>query len=222
MENKYLTTIQTENLEDAITYLKQCFNLKFEKYELFHLQDLDQLSNHIIDKINKENSTDCTNQQAFYKIRKALQLSVGSKAKQLTPNSKLEDIIPRKNRKKQIKLLENQLGFKLKILTPKNYLANLSISAIILSMGFFYFDWKIGLLGFMLSKIFMDIVFSSGREYQYQTVRELIESTIYENYINFRRNKSTINKSELKLMLNKMFCEALDMNQEELNSIRIN
>ena len=117
MDDFKLENIDIEDIEDLLGEVEKSFNIKFVGNELIGVKNFGELSDHIINKIQLENSDDCTSQQAFYKLRNVISKELEIDQKEITRQRKLEELFPKKVRRSNLKKLEQKLDFKLKILT---------------------------------------------------------------------------------------------------------
>ncbi|MDO5616978.1 MAG: hypothetical protein Q4G16_12350 [Cruoricaptor ignavus] len=169
-----------------------------------------------ISKINLKNSETCTSQQAFYRLRQALlKEEIIANIQNLNINTELKSLFPRKNRKQLIKKIEQNLGFQLNILSVPQFIINLLVLLLIASFIMFSFDWKIAIAGIFIS-IFGLYLSKFGKELQVKTIRELIKKMTTQNYLDVRRDKNTVNKSELKSVIIHWFSENACIESERL------
>lgn len=199
-----LTNSQIIDADDANSVLfeiAKSLNLSFQENELNHISNLGQLCDYILEKIELKNVDDCTSQQSFYKIRNSISEILNINPKSIHPNSHLDEIIPRKNRRQIIKNLNEKLGFKTNVLMISNpLLVFLSISlASSFVLCFFYFS--LGWILFAIFAVWLKAAFDFRKEFKIKTVSELVEKSTRENYINSRRNKNSFNKSEIEKLI---------------------
>jgi hypothetical protein len=74
-----------EDIEDVLRLVEKSYNLKFESNELAHIRTFGELSDHIVSKINLDYRDDCTDQQAFYKLRNAIANTSGGEKFKIDP-----------------------------------------------------------------------------------------------------------------------------------------
>ena len=138
MKQFKLSNVDSEDIEDVIIKIEKSFNIKFEVNELFEVKSFGEFSDAIIDKIQLQNIESCTTQQAFYKIRKAITETFH--IENIKPETKLEEIFPRINRRKNIKKFEGNLGFKTDILEPKTIISTTLTLVTIVSLVYIFFN----------------------------------------------------------------------------------
>jgi hypothetical protein len=133
--------------------IEKFFGFRFARNELADTKTFGELRDIISSRISLELSDECTTQQVFYKIRQTitnLQL-LGKNA--ITPDSELEGLFRKKDRRLKILQIGKQLGFLLKIFKPREWISNtLLLILLSLSVGLFI-NWKFGLFGVALSAI---------------------------------------------------------------------
>lgn len=208
--------IDSEDLEDMLVKIEDSFGIRFETDELAHVKTYGEFCDAIKIKINLEHSDDCTTQQAFHKLREAMTRSLEIEKTEVTPTTELKEIFPRKTRKRQVKELEKDFGFKLSLLRPPHFVTGLLAILLLASFIMLFIDWQYGLVGLVLAIGGFWISNKLGNELDGKTVRDLSEKMTRENYVKCRRNSKTINKNELDKILEDWFVNFLGIKRSEL------
>jgi len=216
MTDHGLKNIDAEDIEDLIAKVEVSFNIKFIKDELIHIRTFGQLCNHISNKIQLENSDDCTSQQAFYKLRKAISTTLQIEHNKITPDTSLNDLFPRTTRRSKVKILEQHLAFDLNILRPPHWITNGLLLTLFISFVGLFFNWKFGLSGLGLSILGLWLGNKVANELDLQTVAQIAKKMTSENYFQSRRNPKTFNKSEIENILTDWFSNNLGLDKGEL------
>lgn len=211
-----LKNIDPENIEDLLVKVETSFDIKFVDDELVHITTFGQLCDHIANKIQLDNSDDCTSQQAFYKLRDAISSTLQIENKTISTDFPLADFLPRQSRRSRIKKLEIHLGFNLNILRAPHWVMGTLAILLLASLVGIYFNWQIGLLGLVISIGGLWIATKVGNELDLQTVGQVAEKMTRENYLKSRRNPKTINKKEIEKVLIDWFSNDLDLNKSKL------
>ncbi len=216
MTDHTVENIDSEDASDLLVKIENSFDIKFGDTELMHIKTLGELYDHIISKIQLDNSDDCTTQQAFYKLRDAITVLFSIDNKAITTNFPLANFLPRQKRKEKIKDLEDYLGVYLKILRPPHWVTNTLLTLLLVSIVGLFFKWQFGLLGLCVS--FGGLWFSNkiGNELDVQTVGQLVEKMTRENYLKSRRNPKTVNKNEIEKLLTEWFSNDLGLDKIKL------
>jgi hypothetical protein len=216
MTDYELKNIDPEDIEDLLVKVETSFDIKFVGDELVHITTFGQLCDHVANKIQLDNSNDCTSQQAFYKLRHAISTTFQIDNKTFSTEFSLTDFLPRQSRRSRTKKLENHLGFKLNILRPPHWVTGTLAIILLISLIGLFFNWQIGLSGLVFS--FAGLWFSNrlGNELDLQTVGQVAEKMTRENYLKSRRNPKTFNKSEIEKVLTDWFSEAFDLEKNKL------
>ena len=222
--NDELKNIASEDIDEMLIKVEKSFDFKFGKTELMHIKTFGELCDHIANKIQLDNSDDCTTQQAFYKLRDAISAKFEINEKTISPDFLLINFLPRKNRRKRTKELERYLGFKLNILRPPHWIT--SILSILISASFIWlfvsFIWlnnmvQIGLLGLVISIGGLWVANKIGNVLKVQTVGQVAEKMTSENYQKSRRKSKSFNKSEVEKVLTDLFSDGLGLEKNKLN-----
>ncbi|MCC7298672.1 MAG: hypothetical protein IT244_10100 [Bacteroidia bacterium] len=209
LQNFKLKNIPTEDLEDVLAEVESSFGVQFESGELLHIGNLGELCKVIAAKIDGIDSEDCSSQQAFYKLRNAISTSLQIDIKEMAPNTALEALLPKKNRRGLTKKLEDTLGFELRILRPPNWVYLVLVGSIIASFAVLFVQPMFGLIGLAFSSIGLYIANKTGRELKVQTLRQVAEKMTREHYREIRRNPHTINRKEIECILLDWFSSEL-------------
>ena len=79
-----------------------------------------------------------------------------------------------------------------------------------------YVNWRIGLLGVVLSISGLRLAFKTGNELDLQTVGQVAEKMMRENYVRSRRNSKTFNKNEIEKVMADLFRNDLFIDMNDL------
>jgi len=216
MKDLKLKDIDSEDISDLLKEIEKSFNIKFEGNELAYITNFGELCDHIINKLQLENSEDCTSQQAFYKLRNAISTELEIDKKEITRQLKLEKIFPKKLRRSNLKKLEHKLGFKLKILTSPGWVILTLLAIFLLSFICFFFNWKFAVAGIAFSLIGFWVADLTANELAVETTGQLAEQMTRENYFKSRRNQNTFNKKEMEMILIDWFSDKFALEKSEL------
>ncbi|KFF03262.1 hypothetical protein [Flavobacterium reichenbachii] len=216
MKNKALDIYELENIEDCIPTIEEMYKFKFEDREIQNVKNFDEFCDLIISKIDFENIESCTSQQAFYKLRNSLIEEKISEKEKIKLETKLTEIFPRKNRINLVKKVENNIGFKLNLLCPPNFISYTLIILSVISFTLVFINFKLGISGIVISIFGFYLGSRFGREIEIETIKELVEKITLENYLEVRTQKNTVNKSELKNVITNWFVENSGIEKEKL------
>jgi hypothetical protein len=211
-----LKNIASEDIEDLLLRVETAFNFTFADKELVHITSFGQLCDHITNKIQLENSEDCTSQQAFYKLREAISKMFNLDKNTISTGFFLAEILPRKLRRSRTKELEKQIGFKLNILRPPHWVTGTLVVLLLASIVGIFFNWPIGLSVLIFSIAGLWFANKIGNELDLKTVGQVAEKMTRENYLNVRRNQNTFNKKEIEKVLTDWFSSEFDLDKSKL------
>jgi hypothetical protein len=209
MKATTLVDCDLEDMEDVLKIIEESYGLKFGDREFAHVNTYGELCDGIVNKIQLQSADDCTSQQAFYKLRDAIVAVRGVDKEGIKPDTSLESLFPIQGRRGQIKKLEQQLGFKLKVLSSKNYHFGIFFILFIGSFVEMYFNWKMGWGVLAFSILYIYAISKLGTELNVMTVGELADKMSRENYIKSRRNLATANYKEIRLKIDELFLKHL-------------
>ena len=210
MRDFALNKVDSEDIGDFIKSVEKSFVLKFVESDFAEVENLGDLCDAIIKKIDLEDSESCTRQQAFYKLRASIVLALNKNPKTISANTSLEEIFPRANRRKNFLKVEEKLGFKMSALNPPGWLMLILAVIFIASVVYIYFDWKIGISSLILSIVAFKLAIVFGKELNVKTVGELSKKVSTENYLMSRRNPTTVNRKEIEQLLIEWFYDEFE------------
>lgn len=214
--NFKLDEIDPEDFEDTLIKIEKSFGAKFAENSFSKAENFGDICDITETQINLTDKDDCTTQQAFYKIRKAISLTQNITEKQIEPKTKLEDIFPRKQRRQNVKNFQEKLGINIDFLSMKNWLFMTILIGFILSLIAFFFKWQIAVSGLTFFILFTWTISKFSKELTLSTVGELTEKFTRENYTLARRENGTINRKELFKTIQNIFIFDHDIAKEHL------
>jgi len=219
MKDIELKNIDPEDIENLLVKVEDSFDIKFADNELAHVQTFGEMCDHIKDKIQLDQTDDCTTQQAFYKLRNAIVATSQLDSDELTTDTLLEDLLPRRIRRTRTKKIEHELGFKLSLLRPPHFVTGFLALLLLASFIGVFFIWQLGLAGLGLSIGGLWLTAKTGNELDLKTVGQLVEKMTRENYLKSRRNPRTYNENEIEKVLTDWFSNELNINKTKLTRI---
>jgi hypothetical protein len=207
---------EIEDIEAILPQIEKSFDIKFNNNEMDHIKTFGELCDYIINKMNFTESDSCTTQQAFYKLRNALILTLKIDSDKITPNTLLVNLIPKQKRISIIKKTERHLGFKLDILSPPKYVTIFLLTFFLVSIIGIFINWQFGLMGILFSIAGLWVAAKTGKELELKTIGEVAEKMKTENYLNSRRDNLSYNRNEMEKVLTDWFSSMLAIDKSNL------
>ena len=211
---------------DIVPAIEKSFGIRFEQNDFEHIVTYGELCALVHSKLPSAHAADCTSQQAFYKLRQALQTGTAV----ISPSSSLADILPtnRTQRRLAAQCIERVLNMKLNILGMPSLVENVCIGLLLLSIFSLPVAILIGIItnsaigfwvclaGFLVSIVGMNIGARLGATIQFATVGEVVNAMSSRFYRQSRRDPGTINYPELARQLNTLFSQHTGIELAEL------
>ena len=211
-----LDNIDPEDFGDSILKLEKSFGVRFADNSMKDAKTFGDICDSIESQINLTDTNDCTTQQAFYKVRKAIGLTQNFDERNIKLQTKLKDIFPRSNRRQNVKHFQQTLGFSVNFLTMKIWLA-LTLAVIFIgSLIAFFFSWHYALGGLTFFTIVTWTANKFSKELNVSTVRELTEKISREHYLLARRQRGTMNRNEIVKTIQDVFIADHLLDREHL------
>jgi hypothetical protein len=199
------------DIDEAIMKAEQSFGVRFNDDDFKKVTNFEELCEVVICKIEAsgEHVNDCTSQQAFYKLRHSISSVLHINKNNLYLNTELNEILPRKNRRKNVQALEQMMGFKLNLLRPPKWLSTTLGLILLASFVLIFIKWKAGIPAFASTLAVLKLIAKYAKTFDVKTLGEAAEKLTKENYRQSRRNPETINKAELTEKVKALFAEEL-------------
>jgi ABC-type multidrug transport system fused ATPase/permease subunit len=208
--------VDPDDLDELLQTIEKSYDIQFVSNELAHIRTFGEMTDHIVAKIKLQDKDDCTDQQAFYKLREAIVATRHLDGKLVQANTYLISIFPRQSRLKDFKEVERILGFKLKALRPKDSISAAVLILFLISVVMLFIDWRYGLIGTLVSIALFRIVDKTGKEFKELTVGELTKRMSQRNYVQSRRDKGTVNKKEIESKIGNLLIDELALDLKEI------
>ncbi|QHS54750.1 hypothetical protein GWR56_04015 [Mucilaginibacter sp. 14171R-50] len=203
-----LSNIDPEDVEEVMLMIEKSFNIKFEG-DLTHIKTFGALCDLVVDKVKQVQSDSCTTQQAFYKLRSAINAKKSIEKCDLKPQTKLCELFPRDNRIEVIADLESEMGLHMNLLRPKPGIVWAFAIVLILSITISFAYGLIGYIGTVISITGLVLAGKFGKELKVKTLGDLSEKIAREHYLKCRRDASTVNRAEIAEKIRELFADYL-------------
>ncbi|MCT4666176.1 MAG: hypothetical protein N4A45_13200 [Flavobacteriales bacterium] len=211
-----LRNTDPEDIEDLLVKVEESFGIEFFENELVNIQTFGELCDYIKNKIQLDKKDDCTKQQAYYKLRKAITSILKVDKDKILPDTQLTELLPRQIRKSRINQIEQNLGFKLSLLRPPHFITNFLFLLLVGSFISLFFSWQLGLIGIGFSIGGLWLAYRLGNELDLKTVRQVAEKMTQEHYLKSRRNPKSYNEKEIEKVLIDWFSNDLLIDKSKL------
>jgi len=202
------------DITDIFLKIEKTFEVKFDDNEFEDVTNFGQIIDRATENISSNHDSSCTSQQAFYKLKSAFKDELNI---DILPNDRLDNLIPKRNRRKTIDKLSINLNFDPKILKPEPWVTNSLGSLLILSIIiFFWKSYGIGVSLFIVTLLGFQISFKYANYFNVTTVKDLVKKMTKENYIKVKRDKNSINKTEVEKIITDFFVDQLGLEKGSL------
>jgi len=210
---------------DIIPAIEKSFGFEFTSADLAEVRTYGALCGAVHAKLPSLAATDCTTQQAFYKLRQAICLHAGTQV--ITPATELAAVLPRQWARRQAvaAAIEQSLGMELHLVDMSAAVLIAGVLGLVLAfpialLSNFLLGGAAGVLiglGCFASAI---MVFKLGSHFRatlrYPTVRELVVAMSTQHYRQSRRNPTNVNLREIDSRLAQLFVDMAVVKLAEL------
>jgi hypothetical protein len=206
-----LNNFHPEDIGDVLLKIERSFNIRFDDHDLKEVKTFGALCDVVVTKVKQVQADSCTTQQAFYKLRNAINSKNTVDRSELKPQTKLCELFPRDNRIEVVADIEAEMGFHMNLLQPKQWIvwafalmlvAFITISFVYSTIG--YIGMIVAITGLILSGKF-------GKELKVKTLGDLSEKIAHEHHLKCRRDASTVNRAEVNEKVKALFADYLDV-----------
>ena len=205
---------------DARSYIlakiQRLFNIKLDNEDLKDVDTFGNLCDLVISTIGHSNS--CNAQHAFYKVRGAIVSVTGIDKCSIKPQTRLSSILTEENRPQVLSEIENELGFKINLLQPKQWIIAIFVFTFVCSVIGCFYNWPISIAGLLGSVVSLKFVGNFGKEMHLKTVGDLANKISRESYLRSRGNHCTLKKTEIEQKVRELFINELGLEPIMLSS----
>jgi hypothetical protein len=205
LDDYKLDNIDPEDFGDTLLKLEKSFGVKFADNSMKDAKTFGDICDIIESQLNHTDKDDCTTQQAFYKVRKAIGLTQAFDEKDIKLQTKLEDVFPRSNRRQNVKHFQQSLGFSVDILSMKTWLGWTLAAGFVVSLIAFFFSWQYAVAGLTFFTLLTWTARKFSKELDILTVGQLTEKISREHYSLARRQSGTMNRNEIVKTIQDVF-----------------
>ena len=192
-----------EDLDDFLKGLEKQLGIRFIENEPIFTQKIGKKNTFTIADLVKASAErmglapllDCTTQQVFYSLRTFFMQEKGISKQDIRPNSDLETLLPRTERKAIIAEIESKLGVKAHILTLKGWLLAIIATCFVVGFIYLFVDIKIG-ISLILAVVLLGTI--RGNELSPKNLGDLSKTIADQNYRTLRDRKGSFNPKEIE------------------------
>ncbi|MCO5936585.1 hypothetical protein NAF17_13650 [Mucilaginibacter sp. RB4R14] len=211
-----LSNIDPEDVSDVLLKIERSFNIRFTDEDLTHVKTFGAMCDMVVNKVKQVQSDSCTTQQAFYKLRNAINAKKPIEKCDLKPQTKLCELFPRDNRIEVVADLENEMGLHMNLLRPKPGVVWAFSVALLASVTVSFMFGIIGYIGMVISITGLILAGKFGRELKVKTLGDLSEKIAREHFLKCRRDASTVNRAEVADKVKELFADYLHVEPTSL------
>ncbi|MEZ2335127.1 hypothetical protein [Mucilaginibacter sp. RCC_168] len=204
-----LNNVDPEEIGDVLVKIERSFNIRLDDTSCKDVKTFGKLCDIVVEKVKQTNNDSCTTQQAFYKIRNAINSTISPPKELIKPQTKLADIFPRDTRLQVITEIEREMGFKINLLQPKQGIVGTFIFVLAASAVGFFYQPAMAFIGALIAITGLMLAGKFGKELKVKTLGDLAEKVAREHYIKCRRDASTVNRNEVAQKVKELFTSDL-------------
>jgi hypothetical protein len=204
-----LNNMDPEDIGDVLLKIERSFNIKFSDQDLKEVKTFGSLCDLVVSKVKQMQANSCTTKQAFYKLRNAINTKNTVDRAELKPQTKLCELFPRDNRIEVVADIENEMGFHMNLLQPKQWIIWAFSLILLASVAIGFYN---NIAGFILGGVAVaGLVLAGkfGKELKVKTLGDLSEKIAREHYLKCRRDASTVNRAEVVNKVKELFADYL-------------
>ncbi|AMR31020.1 hypothetical protein A0256_06070 [Mucilaginibacter sp. PAMC 26640] len=206
-----LNKFDAEDIGDVLLKIERSFDITFADEDLKEAKTFGQLCDVVVAKVKHAQADSCTTQQAFYKLRNAINAKNPAEKYLVKPQTKLCELFPRDNRIEIVADIENEMGLHMNLLQPKPVIVWSFALLLILSLGLFWVNTTIATVGLIISIAGLRLAGRFGKELKVKTIGDLAEKIAREHYFKCRKDAATVNRADVVQKVKGLFADYLQL-----------
>lgn len=208
--------IDPEDLSmDILPQIEKSFGVTFQQKDVADVYTFGQLCEVVRSKLPAQTANDCTTQQAFYKLRRALELH--TQAETIHPDVLLVDILPvGRQRRRMVAAIERELDMKLNLLGIPPLFLGIGCFLLLLSLGSLFFHLTYGLIGVACSIAGLRLADKLSTYLTIPALRDVAERMSSRYYRASRRHPDQVNPQEITGRMQYLFTKDYGIDLLEL------
>ncbi|OOQ61475.1 hypothetical protein BC343_19930 [Mucilaginibacter pedocola] len=211
-----LNNVDADEISDVLVKIEKSFDIAFCDDDLKEAKTFGALCDVVVAKVKQTHADSCTTQQAFYKLRSAINARNPDEKYLVKPQTKLCDLFPRDNRIEVVADIEAEMGFHMNLLQPKPWIVWTFGLLLVASIALFWVNSTIATLALIVSIAGLRLAGRFGKELKVKTVGDLAEKIAREHYLKCRRDASSVNRAEVVQKVKDLFARDLALEPSAL------
>lgn len=211
-----LSSIDPEDVGDVLLKIERSFNIRFTDNDINEVKTFGALCSKVVDKVKQVQADSCTTQQAFYKLRNAINAKKPIEKCDLKPQTKLCELFPRDNRIEVVADMEAEMGFHINLLQPKQWIVWCFTGLLLAGVALAFYNNIAGYTLTGIAVIGLVLAGKFGKELKVKTLGELAEKIAREHHLSCRRNASSVNHTQVSEKVKELFVDYLEVEPASL------
>ena len=211
-----LNNVDPDDISDVLVKIEKSFDITLANDDLKEAKTFGALCDVVVAKVKHAQADSCTTQQAFYKLRSAINAKNPTEKYLVKPQTKLCELFPRDNRIEVVADIEAEMGFHMNLLQPKPWIIWTFGLMLVASVGLFWVNTTAATLGLIVSIAGLRLAGRFGKELKVKTIGDLAEKIAREHYLKCRRDASTVNRTEVVQKIKELFAESFQLEMSVL------
>ncbi|WP_116126338.1 hypothetical protein [Lewinella sp. IMCC34183] len=212
-----LVTTDPGDLADALMSLQRSFGVTLEVEAVRNVATFGELCDYVSALVPGSERSDCTLQQAFYRLRAAFRQVEPTRSIPLAPGTLTSTLLPRAGRRALVRRLEGALQIDLGLLEPPAYVIVPLLLAVLASLPLMHFAGIAGGVCLTVSLVGLMVAYRFGTQITQPTLGHLARRMAGKYYRRSRRYPHTVNRTEIESLLTDLFVQELGIDAKDLS-----
>lgn len=217
MSRLRLDQILIEDVEDAVPEWEESLGINPPPEAYRQVRNFGDICDVVEAYMQGEAESDCTQQQAFYRLRKVVSQTFDLPVSALHPSTRWEELVKGRKRSEILQKLKIGMGVRVNLFGIPEELSYLISCAALISLCCLLISFSVGLFFSAFTTVIIFVSIQWGQKLRHKTLGDSCKELCGLHYRKMRRNPTSFNPTEVRQALHDFFTHYFDLDPQQLH-----